>query len=64
MEIIIYSPNFYLHLQDALVVVQYCIDGIIHLAAKVGWIQTNIAYPTEYLEENILMNTYERELLN
>ena len=31
---------------------------IIHLAAKVAGIQTNIAYPTEYLEENVLMNTF------
>lgn len=31
---------------------------VIHLAAKVAGIQTNIAYPTEYLEENILMNTF------
>lgn len=31
---------------------------VIHLAAKVAGIQTNIAFPTEYLEENILMNTF------
>jgi|TARA_B100000949_G_scaffold212607_1_gene206910 hypothetical protein len=35
MEIIIYSPNFYLHLQDALVIVQYFIDGIFQLAAQI-----------------------------
>jgi len=31
---------------------------VIHLAAKVAGIQTNIAFPTEYLEENVLMNTF------
>ena len=34
MEIIIYSPNFYLHIQDAVVLIQYCIDGIIEIASQ------------------------------
>ena len=31
---------------------------VIHLAAKVGGIIDNIAYPFEYYEDNLLMNTY------
>ena len=34
MEILIYSPNFYLHIQDAIVIVQYCIDGILEIASR------------------------------
>jgi GDP-L-fucose synthase len=37
---------------------KYHPNTVIHLAAKVAGIQTNIAFPTEYLEENILMNTF------
>jgi GDP-L-fucose synthase len=33
-------------------------DHIIHLAAKVGGIQDNIAKPAEYFDDNILMNTH------
>lgn len=33
-------------------------DVVIHLAAKVGGILDNIAYPFEYYEDNLLMNTY------
>jgi len=33
-------------------------DVVIHLAALVGGIQDNIARPVEYLEQNILLNTY------
>ena len=36
----------------------YSPNVIVHLAAKVAGIQTNIAFPTEYLQENILMNTF------
>ena len=32
-------------------------DVVIHLAAKVGGIQDNIAKPAEYFDDNILMNT-------
>ena len=32
-------------------------DIVVHLAAKVGGIQDNIKYPTEYFNDNILMNT-------
>jgi len=35
MEIIINSPNFYLHLQDAVIFVQFCIDGILHFASLI-----------------------------
>jgi len=35
MEIIINSPNFYLHLQDAVLFVQYCIDGILQFASQI-----------------------------
>jgi len=35
MEIIIYSPNFYLHLQDAVLFVQFCIDGILEVASQI-----------------------------
>jgi GDP-L-fucose synthase len=31
---------------------------VIHLAAKVGGIMDNIAYPFEYYEDNLLMNTF------
>jgi len=34
MEIIINSPNFYLHLQDAVLMVQFLIDGIIHVTSS------------------------------
>jgi len=34
MEILIHSPNFYLHLQDAVIFVQYCIDGIFEIASR------------------------------
>jgi len=33
-------------------------EVVIHLAAKVGGIMDNIARPFEYLEDNVLMNTY------
>ena len=33
-------------------------DHIIHLAAKVGGIQDNIAKPAEYFDDNILINTH------
>jgi GDP-L-fucose synthase len=32
-------------------------DTVIHLAAKVGGIQDNIANPLEFLEDNLIMNT-------
>ena len=35
MEIIINSPGFYLHLQDAVVFIQFCIDGILHVASQI-----------------------------
>ena len=35
----------------------YTPDIIIHLAAKVGGIQDNIAKPAEYFDDNIIMNT-------
>jgi GDP-L-fucose synthase len=35
----------------------YTPDIVIHLAAKVGGIQDNIAKPAEYFDDNILMNT-------
>jgi len=35
MEIIIYTPNFYLHLQDAVIFIQYCIDGIFQIASQI-----------------------------
>jgi hypothetical protein len=35
MEIIINSPNFYLHLQDAVIFVQYCLDGILQFASQI-----------------------------
>ena len=31
MEIIINTPGLYLHIQDAVIFVQYCIDGIINI---------------------------------
>ena len=36
MEIIISSPSFYLHIQDAVIFIQYCIDGIFNIASGVG----------------------------
>lgn len=35
----------------------YTPDIVVHLAAKVGGIQDNIAKPAEYFDDNILMNT-------
>ncbi|SVE06856.1 uncharacterized protein METZ01_LOCUS459710 [marine metagenome] len=35
MEIIIQLPGFYAHLQDAVLLVQFCIDGIIHIASQI-----------------------------
>jgi len=35
MEIIIYSPNLYLHIQDAVMFIQLCVDGILQLAAQI-----------------------------
>ena len=35
MEIIINSPSFYLHIQDAVIVLQACIDGILHFATQI-----------------------------
>jgi len=34
MEIIINSPNFYLHLQDAVLMVQFLIDGLIQVTSN------------------------------
>ena len=35
MEIIINTPGLYLHIQDAVIFVQYCIDGIINIASQI-----------------------------
>ena len=35
MEIIINSPNFYLHLQDMTMFIQYAIDGILHFTSQI-----------------------------
>ena len=35
MEIIIQTPGFYMHFQDAVLLVQFCIDGIIHIASQI-----------------------------
>ena len=35
MELIIYTPNLYIHLQDAVLMVQYIIDGFIHISSKI-----------------------------
>tara|TARA_R110000824_G_scaffold103641_1_gene246222 strand:- start:1165 stop:2055 length:891 start_codon:yes stop_codon:yes gene_type:complete len=35
----------------------YVPDIVVHLAAKVGGIQDNIAKPAEYFDDNVLMNT-------
>ena len=35
MEIIIQTPGFYMHFQDAVLFVQFCIDGIIHIASQI-----------------------------
>ena len=32
-------------------------DVVVHLAAKVGGIQDNIKYPSEYFDDNVLINT-------
>jgi len=34
MEIILYSPNLYVHLHDAFIVVQFLFDGFIELAGQ------------------------------
>jgi len=35
MEIIIHAPNFYLHITDAILFVQYCINGLIDLSSQI-----------------------------
>jgi len=35
MEIIVYTPNLYIHLQDAVLLVQYVIDGLIHISSNI-----------------------------
>jgi hypothetical protein len=35
MEVVLYSPNFYLHLQDAVVFIQVCIQDLLMLATKI-----------------------------
>ena len=35
MEVIIHTPNFYLHLADALVFIQYCINGLIEFSSQI-----------------------------
>jgi hypothetical protein len=35
MELIIHTPSLYLHLTDAMMLVQYCIDGFIELSSKI-----------------------------
>ena len=35
MEVLIYSPNFYLHIQDAMIFIQYCVDGVIEIASRI-----------------------------
>ena len=36
---------------------KYKPDTVIHLAAKVGGIQDNIAHPVEFLQDNLLINS-------
>jgi len=35
MEIIIHTPNFYLHIQDAVMFIQYCINGVVEIASHI-----------------------------
>ena len=35
MEIIIQTPNFYLHIEDAVMFIHYCIDGFIEIASHI-----------------------------
>ncbi len=35
MELIIYTPNLYIHLNDAVLMMQYIIDGIIHISSNI-----------------------------
>ena len=35
MELIIYTPNLYIHLHDAVIMVQYIIDGLIHISSNI-----------------------------
>ena len=35
MEIVVYTPNLYIHLQDAVLLVQYVIDGLIHITSNI-----------------------------
>ena len=39
------------------IISSYTPDIVIHLAAKVGGIQDNIAKPAEYFDDNVIMNT-------
>jgi len=35
MEIIINTPNLYIHLHDAIMIVQYVIDGLIQITSNI-----------------------------
>ena len=35
MEVIIHSPSFYLHIQDALILIEYCINGLLEFVAQI-----------------------------
>ncbi len=35
MEIIINTPNLYIHLHDAVLMVQFLIDGFIHITSNI-----------------------------
>ncbi len=35
MELIIFTPNLYIHFHDAALMVQYIIDGLIHISSNI-----------------------------
>jgi hypothetical protein len=35
MEIVVYTPNLYLSIQDAIVFIQLCLNDIIHIASQI-----------------------------
>ena len=42
MELIINTPNLYIHLQDAILVVQYIIDGLLHITSNIEFHNSKI----------------------
>ena len=49
MEVIVNSPNFYLHIQDAVIFIHYCINGIFEIASQFKIQSVLIIYITVFM---------------